>query len=38
MTLRHSVTFFVADRTDTRPSAMVVVVGDTDVRAGIEPM
>ncbi|MDB4891574.1 MAG: hypothetical protein JWL61_3429 [Gemmatimonadetes bacterium] len=33
-----AVTFFVADRTDPRPSAMVVVVGGTYVSAGIEPM
>jgi len=34
----HAVTFVATDRTDPRPSAMVAVVGDTYVRAGIEPM
>jgi hypothetical protein len=34
MTLRTRVTSFAADRTDPRPSAMVVVVGDTNVSAG----
>jgi hypothetical protein len=38
MTLRFPVTFAATDRTDPRPSAMVVVAGDTNVRAGIEPM
>jgi hypothetical protein len=38
MTLRNPVTLFAADRTDPRPSAMVVVVGDTKHRAGIEAM
>jgi hypothetical protein len=38
MTLRLPVTFFVADRTDPRPSAMAAFAGDTHVRAGIEPM
>ena len=38
MTLLVPVTTAAADRTDTRPFAMVVVVGDTVDRAGIEPM
>jgi hypothetical protein len=38
MTLRTPVTLFAADRTDPRPSAMVVVVGDPSDSAGIEPM
>ena len=38
MTLRALVTPFAADRTDPRPSAMVVVVGDATDSAGIEPM
>ena len=39
MTLRLPVTFFVAtDRTDPRPFAMGVVVGDTHDSAGIESM
>ena len=38
MTLLVPVTSFAADRTDTRPSAMAVVVGDVVHRAGIEPM
>jgi hypothetical protein len=38
MTLRLPVTFAATDRTDSRPFAMVAVVGDTNVRAGIEPM
>ena len=39
MTLRLPVTFCAAsDRTDTRPFAMGVVVGDTHERAGIESM
>ena len=38
MTLRLPVTFAATDRTDPRPSAMVVVVGDTHERAGIESM
>jgi hypothetical protein len=38
MTLRALVTPFGTDRTDARPSAMVVVVGDPKHSAGIEPM
>jgi hypothetical protein len=38
MTLRLPVTFVATDRTDPRPFAMVAFVGDTNVRAGIEPM
>jgi hypothetical protein len=38
MTLRKFVTPVAADRTDPRPSAMVVVVGDTNHSAGIEAM
>ena len=38
MTLHVPVTTFAADRTDARPSAMDVAVGDAVDRAGIEPM